>query len=163
MWCSNMALAEISTYPTLSCMLLPLNGTDVLLPKSIVKEVVFKPTIEAIDEEEDWLIGEIDWEDHVVPVISFERVCNQARVAKSNHIRAVICYVIENSETFPLYAIEVQSMPRPLILDSRALYNHDGMMSKSSELISHYVKIGSKELAIPNFQKLEEILLTRAC
>lgn len=157
-----MSLAEVSTYPTLSCMLLPLNGTDVLLPKSIVKEVVFKPTIDAYGEEEDWLIGEIEWEEFIVPVISFERLCNQSRVVDSNHIRAVICYVIENTEAFPLYAIEVQSMPRPLILDSRALYNHDGMMSKSSELISHYVKIGSKELAIPNFQKLEEILLTRA-
>lgn len=157
-----MALAETSTYPTLSCMLLPLNGTDVLLPKSIVKEVVFKPTIEALGEEEDWLIGEIEWEDYIVPVISFERLCNQSRAVKSNHIRAVICYVIENTEAFPLYAIEVQSMPRPLILDSRALYNHDGMMSKYSELISHYVKIGSKELAIPNFKKLEEILLTRS-
>ena len=157
-----MTLVETSTYPTLSCMLLPLNGTDVLLPKSLVKEVVFKPTIEALGDEEDWLVGEIEWEEFIVPVISFERLCNQSRSAKSNHIRAVICYVIDNSEAFPLYAIEVQSMPRPLILDSRALYNHDGMMSKSSELITHYVKIGSKELAIPNFQKLEEILLTRA-
>jgi len=113
-------------------------------------------------EEGDWLIGEIDWEDYVVPVISFEQLCNQTRMVKSNHIRAVICYVIDNAESFPLYAIEVQSMPRPLILDSRALHNHDGMMNKYSELISYYVKIGSKELAIPNFQKLEEILLTRA-
>ena len=157
-----MSLAESKTYPTLSCMLLPLNGNDVLLPKSIVKEVVYKPKISILGDEEDWLIGEIDWEDYVVPVVSFERLCNQTRVVKSNHIRAVICHVIDNTETFPLYAIEVQSIPRPLILDRRALYNHDGMMSKYSELISYYVKIGSKELAIPNFQKLEEILLTRA-
>ncbi|MGH1537709.1 MAG: chemotaxis protein CheW [Gammaproteobacteria bacterium] len=157
-----MSLAESKTYPTLSCMLLPLNGNDVLLPKSIVKEVVYKPSIKLFEKDDDWLIGEIDWQDYVIPVISFERMCNQTRDIKSNHIRAVICYVVENTETFPLYAIEVQSLPRPLILDSRALYNHEGMMSKYSELISYNVKIGSKELAIPNFQKLEEILLTRA-
>jgi len=157
-----MSLAESTTYPTLSCMLLPLNGNDVLLPKSIVKEVIYKPKISILGDEEDWLIGEIDWEDYIVPVISFERLCNQTRVVKSKHIRAVICYVIDNAEAFPLYAIEAQSMPRPLILDSRALYNHDGMMNKYSELVSYYVKIGSKELAIPNFQKIEEILLTRA-
>ena len=133
-----------------------------LLPKSIVKEVVYKPTVNNYEDEEDWLIGDIEWEDYVIPVVSFEKLCNQPRVLKTKNIRAVICYVIENSEAFPLYAIEVQSIPRPLILDSRALYNHDGMMSKHSELISHHVKIGSKELAIPNFQKLEEILLTRA-
>ncbi len=157
-----MSLSEVSTYPTLSCLLLPLGSNDVLLPKSIVKEVVYKPAINTYEDDEDWLIGDIEWQDYVVPVVSFERLCNQPRVSKTKHIRAVICYVIENTEAFPLYAIEVQSMPRPLILDSRALYNHDGMMSKHSELISHYVKIGSKELAIPNFQKLEEILLTRA-
>lgn len=142
-------------------MLLPLNGNDVLLPKSIVREVVYKPSINLF-EEDDWLIGDIEWEDYVIPVISFERLCNQTRVVKSNHIRAVICHVIDHAETFPLYAIELQSMPRPLILDSRALYSHDGMMSKHSEMISYFVKIGSKELAIPNFQKLEEILITRA-
>ncbi len=157
-----MSLAESKIYPTLSCMLLSLNGNDMLLPKSIVKEVIYKPNISLFEEEDDWLIGEIDWEDYVIPVISFERLCNQTRINKSNHVRAVICYVIENTEAFPLYAIEVQSMPRPLILDSRALYNQDGMMNKYSEMISYYVKIGSKELVIPNFQKLEEILLTRA-
>ena len=157
-----MSVAESKTYSSLSCMLLPLNGNDVLLPKSIVREVVYKPKINLFEEEEDWLIGDIEWEDYVIPVISFERLCNQTRVAKSNHIRAVICHVIDHAESFPLYAIEVQSIPRPLILDSRALYNHDGMMSKHSELISYFVKIGSKELAIPNFHKLEEILLTRA-
>jgi len=156
-----MSVAESKTYPTLSCMLLPLNGNDVLLPKSIVREVIYKPKINLF-EEEDWLIGDIEWEDYVIPVISFEHLCNQTRVVKSNHIRAVICHVIDHAESFPLYAIEVQSIPRPLILDSRALYSHDGMMSKHSELISYFVKIGSKELAIPNFQKLEEILLTRA-
>jgi chemosensory pili system protein ChpC len=157
-----MSLAEPTNYPTLSCLLLPLNGNDVLLPKSIVKDVVYKPNLNTFGEEEDWLIGEIEWEDYVIPMVSFERLCNQTRVVKSNHVRAVICYVIDNTDAFPLYAIEVQSMPRPLILDNRALHNHDGMMSKYSELISHYVKIGSKELAIPNFKKLEEILLTRA-
>ncbi|MEJ2115802.1 MAG: chemotaxis protein CheW [Gammaproteobacteria bacterium] len=156
-----MSLAESKNYPTLSCMLLSLNGNDVLLPKSIVKEVIYKPNISLFEGEEDWLIGEIDWEDYVIPVVSFERLCNQTRINNSNHVRAVICYVIENTESFPLYAIEVQSMPRPLILDSRALYNQDGMMNKYSEMISYYVKIGSKELVIPNFQKLEEILLTR--
>ena len=144
-------------------MLLPLGSNDVLLPKSIVKEVIYKPAVTTYeDDEDDWLIGDIEWEDYVIPVLSFERLCNQPRIAKSKNIRAVICHVLENTESFPFYAIEVQSMPRPLILDSRALYNHEGMMSKYSELIAYYVKIGSKELAIPNFQKLEEILLTRA-
>ena len=157
-----MSLAEATNYPTLSCMLLPLSNNDVLLPKSIVKEVVYKPTVNTYDDEDDWLIGDIEWEEYIIPVVSFERICNQPRSTKSNHIRAVICHVIENTESFPLYAIEVQSIPRPLILDSRALQAHEGMMNKYSEIISYYVRIGSKELAIPNFQKLEEILLTRA-
>ena len=156
-----MSLVGSKIYQTLSCMLLPLNNNDVLLPKSIVKEVIYKPNISLFEREEDWLIGEIDWENYVLPLISFEHLCNQTRSNISNHIRAVVCYVIENTEAFPLYAIEVQSMPRPLILDSRALYNHDGMINKYSELISYYVKIGSKELVIPNIQKLEEIILTR--
>ena len=156
-----MSLAETTTYPTLSCMLLPLSGYDALLPKSIVKEVVYKPNIQLFDEESDWLIGDIDWQDFILPVISFELLCNQPRVSKPSHLRAVVCYAMHNVDVFPFYAIEVQSIPRPLILDSRALYSHDGAMSKHSEAISYHVKIGSKELAIPNFEKLESMLVTR--
>ncbi len=159
-----MSLAADKYYQTLSCILLPLSGSELLLPKSIVKEIVYKPTIQTIDEgdKSDWLIGEIEWEDFIVPVISFDQLCNQPRVSKTSQFRAVICYAIEKVDQFPYYAIEVQSIPRPLILDSRALINHEGMMSKHSEVISSHVKIGSKELAIPNFEKLESILATRA-
>lgn len=157
-----MSLAETTTYSTLSCLLLPLSGYDALLPKSIVKEVVFKPNIQFAEDDSDWLIGEIDWRDYILPLISFELLCNQSRVKKSENLRVVICYAVENNDVFPYYALEVQSIPRPLILDSRALQNHAGMMSKHSEVISHHVKIGSKELAIPNFEKLESILVARA-
>ncbi len=157
-----MSLAETTTYPTLSCMLLPLGGYDILLPKSLVKEFLYKPNVQVFEDDSDWLIGEIDWQDYVVPLISFEHLCNQPRVTKTTHMRAVICYTMDNLDKFPYYAIEVQSIPRPLILDSRALRNHEGMMNKHSEAISYYVNIGSKELVIPNFVKLESILATRA-
>jgi len=158
-----MSSAQENLFPTLSCMLLPLSSNDVLLPKSIVKDVIFKPTVNSYQEEEgDWLIGDIEWENCVIPVLSFERLCNQPRVTKEKNIRAVICHVLGHSDSLPFYAIEARSMPRPLILDSRALNNQDGMMNKQSEMIAYHVNIGSKELAIPNFQKLEEILLTRS-
>jgi len=157
-----MSLAETTTYPTLSCMLLPLGGYDILLPKSLVKEFLYKPNVQVFEDDSDWLIGEIDWQDYVVPLISFEQLCNQPRVTKTTHMRAAICYTMHNLDIFPYYAIEVQSIPRPLILDSRALHDHEGMMNKHSEAISYYVNIGSKELVIPNFVKLESILATRA-
>jgi len=107
-----MSLAETTTYPTLSCLLLPLSGYDALLPKSIVKEVVFKPNIQFAEDDSDWLIGEIDWRDYILPLISFELLCNQSRVKKSENLRVVICYAVENNDVFPYYALEVQSIPR---------------------------------------------------
>ncbi len=157
-----MSLAETTTYPTLSCMLIPLSGYDILMPKSVVKEVVYKPNIQFFGDDNDWLIGDIDWNDYILPLISFELLCNQSRVNKLSHTRAVVCHSMDNTDAFPFYALEAQSIPRPLILDSRALQKHDGAMSKHSEAISYHVKIGSKELVIPNFAKLESMLATRA-
>ncbi len=161
-----MSLANPSidnnNYSTLSCVLLPLYGFDILLPKSLVKEVVYKPYVTNYEGDDDWLIGDITWQDIALPLISFEQLSNQQRNARSTHQRAVICHVLDHAECFPNYAIEVQSMPRPLILDSRALQPHEGMLSKHSEVISHYVKIGSKELGIPNFEILESMLVSRA-
>ena len=96
-----MSLAETITYPTLSCMLLPLSGYDALLPKSIVKEVVYKPKTQFFDDEGDWLIGDIDWQDYIVPLISFELLCNQPRASKPSHVRAVVCHAMYHTDAFP--------------------------------------------------------------
>ncbi len=157
-----MSAAAITSYPTLSCMLLPLNGYDVLVPKSVVKEVVYQPVIESFEQEDDWLLGEIDWQDYVLPLVSIEQMSNQPRASKLNRTRAVICHTTDQADLFPYFGIEVQSMPRPLILDSRALQQHDGMLNKHSEVIAFYVKIGSKILAIPNFEKLELMISSRS-
>lgn len=157
-----MTVAAATNYPTLSCMLMPLNGYDILVPKSIVREVVYKPVIESFDDNEDWLLGEVDWQDYVLPLISFEQMCNQPRASKINRTRAVICHTTDHTSLFPYFGIEVQSMPRPLILDSRALQQHDGMLSKHSEVVAFYVKIGSKVLAVPNFEKLELMIAARS-
>ena len=156
-----MSDALATSYPTLSCMLLPLNGYDLLLPKSIVSEVVFKPTLKINNDESDWLIGEIDWNDLSIPLISFEQLCNQPKAASTSHLRAVIFHTLEHAEHFSYYAIEASSIPRPLILDSRALYKHEETLSKHTEAVSYFVKIGSKELAIPNFEKLEALIAAR--
>ena len=143
-------------------MLLQLGGHEVLLPKSVVKEVVYKPHVQIFEDENDWLIGEIEWQDYVIPLISFEQLCDQPRAKKSEYVRAVICYAMERNDMFPYYAIEVQSIPRPLILGSRALHNHEDAMSRDAEVISYHVKIGSKEMSIPSFEKLESMIAKRA-
>ena len=157
-----MTAAATTSFPTLSCMLLPLNGYDLLVPKSIIKEVVYKPVIESFGNDDDWLLGEIDWKDYILPLVSFEQMCNQPRTSKLNRTRAVICHTTDQIDLFPYFGVEVQSMPRPLILDSRALQKHDGILNKHSEVIAFYVKIGSKILAIPNFEKLELMLAARS-
>jgi len=156
--------ATTNSYPTLSCMLLPLNGYDVLVPKSIVKEVVYKPVIQSFErDDDDWLIGEVDWQDYVLPLVSFEQMCNQPKTSKlGSSSRAVIFHTTDQVDLFPYFGMEVQSTPRPLILDSRALHQHDGMLNKHSEVIAFYVKIGSKILAIPNFEKLELMIASRS-
>lgn len=156
-----MSNALATSYPTLSCMLLPINGYDLLLPKSIVSEVVFKPSLNLNEDDNDWLIGVLDWNNLNVPLISFEQLCNQPRLAGNSHLRAVIFHTIDYADQFTYYAVEASSIPRPLILDSRALYQHEEMLSKHTEAISYFVKIGSKELAIPNFEKLETLISSR--
>lgn len=143
-------------------MLLPLNGYDLLLPKSIVSEVIFKPTLNINNDENDWLIGSLEWKQQKVPLISFEHLCNQPRNIHTPHLRAVIFHVLDHVEKLNYYAVEASAIPRPLILDSRALHKHDEMLNKHSEAISYFVKIGSKELVIPNFEKLEALISARS-
>ena len=62
--------------PVLHCMLVPTGEETLLLPTSVMAEVIdFQPP-RPTEEAPPWLLGEVDWENRQVPVFSFDALIN---------------------------------------------------------------------------------------
>ncbi|NHA14103.1 chemotaxis protein CheW [Thioalkalivibrio sp. XN279] len=74
----------------LHCLLLPLVGRRLLLPRACVAEVIGLGRMQLREEEPDWLLGEVAWGDRMVPLVSFESACGDPVPEIGGRSRAVI-------------------------------------------------------------------------
>ncbi len=66
--------------PQLNCMAIPTEGETLLLPTSVMEEVVDFEQPAAIEFAPPWLLGNIEWDNRQVPVFSFTALINGADV-----------------------------------------------------------------------------------
>ena len=62
--------------PELHCMLIPTHRETLLLPTSVMAEVVDYTAPRPAEDAPPWLLGQIDWENRQVPVFSFGALIN---------------------------------------------------------------------------------------
>jgi chemosensory pili system protein ChpC len=74
----------------LHCLLLPLVGRRLLLPRACVAEVIGLGRMQLREEEPEWLLGEVAWGDRMVPLVSFESACGDPVPEIGGRSRAVI-------------------------------------------------------------------------
>lgn len=100
-----------ATTGTISCLLAPLAGKQLLLPSVTVAEVVAAHDLKAAPSGSPaWKLGAIRFQETDVPVISFEVLNGQALPNKIEHI--AIVNSISGQRDLPRYGVVVQGSPR---------------------------------------------------
>ena len=61
----------VNTSNTVHCVIVPIEKTHIVLPNTVVAEVVKFSEPEPIKGTQDWLLGHITWHDLRVPVIDY--------------------------------------------------------------------------------------------
>ena len=69
----------VNTSNTVHCLIVPIEKTHIVLPNSLVAEVVKFSEPEPINGSPDWLLGHITWQNSRVPVCS--QACWRSRVS----------------------------------------------------------------------------------
>ena len=64
--------------PELHCMLIPTDQEALLLPTSVMAEVIDYQPPRAPEGAPPWLLGQVDWENRQVPVFCFGALINGA-------------------------------------------------------------------------------------
>ena len=141
---------------TLRCLSLPLQDVNLIVPGSVVSEVVpyVSHTPAKIDVE--WMLGRFLWRGLALPLISFE-VAAELTTRPSIGRRVAIFNTVGGNPALPFYAVFIQAVPRLLQIGDRSL----GEQPKSvkSPLLRNQLELESQQAYIPELDHVEALVL----
>lgn len=140
------------TSTSVRCMLLPLNGLNLLVPNSAVAEIIGYSTPRALPGSSDWFQGVVLWRGVYVPVVSVERLCEMATAEVRPRARIAIIYNPEKDADLPYLGIHIQDIPRAYLAEAETTIS--GGEEDLSEYLITRVDEDEKARAIPDLDRI---------
>jgi chemosensory pili system protein ChpC len=141
---------------TLSCVMIPMNGRQLLLPNVSIAEVVDFASSQAPEDGPQWLAGMLDWRGLNLPVISYDAANGGEPVATGgSRGRIVVLNTIgEHHDTVPFMALVTQGIPSQTRLTEDQVKRLDGETG-SADLMQ--VDVDGETAYIPDLGFLESL------
>lgn len=103
----------------LSCLLIPMIEGNMLLPNVSVAEVIQFEMPTKAEEKPYWFLGEIQWRNTAVPLISYESYTQQQAVNVKRNARIAILNTVNPQAKQAFYAMLVQGIPKLIKLSEQ--------------------------------------------
>ncbi|MCB1683328.1 MAG: chemotaxis protein CheW [Pseudomonadales bacterium] len=136
----------------LSCVLIPLQGSQLLLPSVSIAEILPWRRVKALADTPDWCLGMLGWRGEMVPVVRFEVLNGAAPEARRSGRCLVVMNRARNSKGLAFYAIAAEGLPRLVQLASNDLTNESTRLGRGESVA---VKVGTESAVIPNLDFIE--------
>lgn len=137
-------------------VMVPLSGTNILIPNATVAEVVGYTEPEQVPGAPEWLLGTFLWRGWQVPLISYSILTEQADEETTNGARLCITKSMINNERMPYIAILAQGFPR---LTTVTEDNLTEVPSDSKPIaVAGRVIVESTEAIVPDLDRLGHLV-----
>jgi chemosensory pili system protein ChpC len=140
------------------CQLIPLRQLRLLVPRTVVAEVIRYAPPERSQGLPGWLRGFLPWNALRVPVVSFEDLCGRDSGQPGGRTRVAILNAISGRLDSGYYGVLTEGFPqlvrvnREVIrLDERQAWPAEGPVLCQIRMINEYP-------LIPDLERLEELL-----
>jgi len=142
----------------LSCVMIPMNGRQLLLPNVSIAEVVDYASTETPAGAPEWLAGTLEWRGLNLPVISYDAANGGATTsANGNRGRIVVLNTIgDHHESVPFMALVTQGIPSQTRLTDDQVKRIEGDTG-SADLMQ--VEVDGETAFIPDLGFLESLAL----
>jgi chemosensory pili system protein ChpC len=139
------------------CMLVPTDPEYLLLPTSVMAEVIDYGEPEPVEATPPWLLGQVEWENRQVPVFSFSALINGTDTAKvSPKSKIMILKSLSDSVRVPYLGVLLGDLPRPVNINENELVE-TGDEKKSLGVFSRIV-VDEDEAIIPDLDRLTHLV-----
>jgi len=141
----------------LHCMIVPTEQETLLLPTSVMAEVIdFQPP-RPTESAPPWLLGQVDWENRQVPVFCFGALINGSDVgAISKRAKIMILKSLAESTRVPYLGLLMSDLPKPVQVKENDL-QETGDDKKSLGVFSR-VRFEDEDAIIPDMDRLAHLV-----
>lgn len=153
----NKITAEEIDELTVRCLVLPLYNMSLLVPNTLVAEVIDYKPAEAAGHMPEWMIGMLSWRGRNVPVISFERMLGQDTAFRNEERRYVVCNTLSGNPRMPFIAVEIQGIPHLLMVKNEMLERVAENQQHEPAVLDH-LRLNEESVIVPNIDVMEKML-----
>ena len=143
---------------SLSCVMIPMSGRQLLLPNVSIAEVVDYASADAGANTPEWLVGYLDWRGLQLPVISYDAANGGAlTVPGDTRGRIVVLNTIgDHHKEVPFMALVTQGIPSQARLAEDQVRKLEGEPGPADLM---QVEVEGEHAWIPNLEFLESLVV----
>lgn len=154
---NNVAIQQ-QEIKDISSMLMPLQQDMLLLPGISVAEIVgFVPASQEESDAPEWFLGNIQWRNLSVPLVSFESLKGQSLPNISSHCRIAVLNNTGLNHQLDFFAIVIQATPRLLRVLPSDVVEQDDISIEAGEKL--HVKVQGEMAMIPDTAFIERSII----
>ena len=143
---------------SIHCLMIPLSSDILLLPNAAIAEVVGYKNITMMVDTPSWFLGQLNWREQIVPVVSYEAAAGKEGGIKLNKAsRVAILNTLNGNRTLPYIGLLTQGIPHLQVVHPQAVT--PGESADNNGLIGERVLINGIAAVIPDMDALEERVL----
>lgn len=136
-------------------VLLPLQGSSLLLPNVTVAEVIGNRETEQVANAPDWLTGSLTWRQRKVPVVSFEYFLSKEIKDPGYRARIALCHNLSGNQRVPFIGMLCTSIPKLARVNNETLNEDESMNSLPQMTLKHAFYL-EEEVWVPDLEALGE-------
>lgn len=135
-------------------VLLPLKKDVLLLPHSALVEIIPEREISPIGNGPDWLLGEIEWSNEVLPLLSFEVALGYEEPEVAKRSRVIVLGYLSEHKKYQYLAIRATGVPRLVQLQAGSLVEKEAT-GFIQTFVNFYGELNQQRVIVPNMVALE--------
>ncbi len=141
----------------IKCIILKVNGDELLMPNASVAEIVPIKNIINVANKPGWMLGYLDWRGHSVPLVAFETM-GDVRMPSlaTGDVKAAVLFSVGDDAKFPYLSILVQGAPSIVNVKAEDLVANKEEITHPA--IEEKVMMADGNYSIINNEKLESII-----
>lgn len=154
---AKKVLRKAGKRPELHCMLIPSDPETLLLPTSVMAEVLDFQQPVPMESAPPWLLGQVEWENRQVPVFSFSALINASEICTvARRSKIMILKSLSDSARVPFLGILLDDLPKPVSVKEGDL-QETGDDKKSLGVFSR-ITLGDTEAIVPDLDRLTHLV-----
>jgi chemosensory pili system protein ChpC len=138
-------------------LLIPLQGQSILLPNVTVAEIIPSAPVQAIENAPYWYLGNFQWRELTVPLLSLEALNGEAVSSMHSRARFAVLNTTGLHSDLPFIAIITQGLPRLARVSEDEISVREDAENRPYDLM--HVSWAGEYTLIPNITAIEHTFL----